>query len=289
VARQLPKPQSEPAAQPAKQRLRAVAGYFADAEAGNADRLIYERVRLGIMSALSVNRSMAFAELKELLNTSDGNLSVHARKLEDAGAAAIVLRSLFEEQITLEQVATFAHTETHRNSFGEALSFFPSPDSFALGPDAYLNQIRRIKEAVRVPVIASLNGASPGGWLAYAQLMEQAGADALELNIYYIPADMDLTGGEVEQTYVDILKAVKSKVKIPVAVKPLLQSAMVDHPMLAKLVAMREELRLLWTRTNVSAPQLVADLQAWCRNAEESGIAMLQEFSLRLRAVQAIG
>jgi len=88
VARQLPKPQSEPAAQPAKQRLRAVAGYFADAEAGNADRLIYERVRLGIMSALSVNRSMAFAELKELLNTSDGNLSVHARKLEDAGYIA---------------------------------------------------------------------------------------------------------------------------------------------------------------------------------------------------------
>jgi DNA-binding MarR family transcriptional regulator len=85
VARQLPKPGNEPAAEPAKQRLRAVAGYFADPEAGDTDRLIYERVRLGIMSALSVNPSMSFAELKELLNTSDGNLSVHARKLESAG------------------------------------------------------------------------------------------------------------------------------------------------------------------------------------------------------------
>jgi len=141
------------------------------------------------------------------------------RRLEDAGAAAIVMHSLFEEQITLEQVATFAHTETHRNSFGEALSFFPSPDSFALGPDAYLNQIRRIKEAVRVPVIASLNGASPGGWLAYAQLMEQAGADALELNVYTLATDPSESSDTVEERTLDMVRTVQAGIHIPVAVK----------------------------------------------------------------------
>ena len=141
------------------------------------------------------------------------------RRLEDAGAAAIVMHSLFEEQITAEQVAHFTHTESHDLSFAEARSFFPGPDQFRLGPDAYLEQIRRIKAAVRVPVIASLNGASPGGWLAYAQLMQEAGADALELNVYTLATDASEDGHTVEARTLEMLRTVRGGVRIPVAVK----------------------------------------------------------------------
>jgi dihydroorotate dehydrogenase (fumarate) len=106
------------------------------------------------------------------------------RRLEDAGAAAIVLRSLFEEQITREQMSEYINLDSHGESFAEAASFFPSPHAFALGPFQYLEHLRRVKEAVRIPVMASLNGATPGGWIEYAGLMAQAGADALELNLY---------------------------------------------------------------------------------------------------------
>src|SRR5215468_3784621 len=106
------------------------------------------------------------------------------KRLEDAGAAAIVMHSLFEEQIAREQIATFLHTERHGESFAEALCYFPSPDRFALGPEEYLEHIGRVKSAVAVPVIASLNGSSRGGWLEFARYMQQAGADALELNVY---------------------------------------------------------------------------------------------------------
>ena len=141
------------------------------------------------------------------------------KRLEDAGAAAIVMHSLFEEQITAEQVAHVAHTEAHGESFGEALSFFPSPEEFRLGPDAYLEQIRRIKEAVRVPVIASLNGASPGGWLEYAQLMEQAGADALELNVYTLATNPAEEGRTLEERTLEMVRTVRGGVRVPVAVK----------------------------------------------------------------------
>jgi dihydroorotate dehydrogenase (fumarate) len=141
------------------------------------------------------------------------------RRLEDAGAAAIVMHSLFEEQIAREQVATFVHTETHGYSFAEALTYFPSPDNFALGPEEYLDHIRRIKAAVRVPVIASLNGTSLGGWLSYARLMEQAGADALELNVYSLASDAEDDGAAIEDRTVKMVQAVKGAVKVPVAVK----------------------------------------------------------------------
>jgi dihydroorotate dehydrogenase (fumarate) len=141
------------------------------------------------------------------------------KRLEDAGAAAIVMHSLFEEQIRREQVATFLHTEMHGESYAEALYYFPRPDSFALGPEEYLSQIARIKAAVRVPVIASLNGTSLGGWLSYAQSMEQAGADALELNVYAVPANPEESALDIEDRTVDMLRAVKTKVGIPVAVK----------------------------------------------------------------------
>jgi dihydroorotate dehydrogenase (fumarate) len=141
------------------------------------------------------------------------------RALEDAGAAAIVMESLFEEQITHE-VAELAHyLDYGKESFSEALSYFPEKRTYILGPDEYLNHVRRLKEAVRIPVIASLNGDSLGGWIDYALKIQQAGADALELNIYSIPTDPAVSSAEVEQTYVDILKAVKSNVKIPVALK----------------------------------------------------------------------
>jgi dihydroorotate dehydrogenase (fumarate) len=140
------------------------------------------------------------------------------KRLEDAGAAAIVMRSLFEEQITAE-LNNIAHAEATGESSAEALSYFPKPDEFVFGTDAYLDQIRRIKAAVSVPVIASLNGVSNTGWVAYAAKMQQAGADALELNSYYVATNPRENGAEVEGTALQIVKAVKKAVTIPVAVK----------------------------------------------------------------------
>lgn len=141
------------------------------------------------------------------------------KRLEDAGAAAIVMHSLFEEQISREQIATFLHTERHGESFAEALCYFPSPDRFALGPEEYLEHIGRIKAAVEVPVIASLNGTTLGGWLEYARHMEQAGADALELNVYSLATDPGESGQGIEDRTVEMVRAVKAAVRIPVAVK----------------------------------------------------------------------
>jgi dihydroorotate dehydrogenase (fumarate) len=141
------------------------------------------------------------------------------KRLEDAGASAIVMHSLFEEQITREEQGTITDLELSSNTSAEAISFFPKPDEFRLGPEAYLEQLHRIKEAVAVPVIASLNGTTPAGWLRYGKLMEQAGADALELNVYYIATDAKESSSEVEKRTLDIVRAVKAEVKIPVSVK----------------------------------------------------------------------
>ena len=141
------------------------------------------------------------------------------KRLEDAGVSAIVMHSLFEEQITREQLGTILDMEIHSANSAEALSYFPEPSEFRLGPENYLDQIRRIKAAVAVPVIASLNGVSPSGWLDYARLMEQAGADALELNVYYLATGAAETGAMVEQRTLDAVRTVKSAVRIPVAVK----------------------------------------------------------------------
>ncbi len=141
------------------------------------------------------------------------------KRMEDAGASAVVLYSLFEEQINMEQRELHHHTTAGTESFAESLSYFPEQDDYRLGPEEYLNHIRKSKEAVNIPIIPSLNGASLGGWTEFAKQMEQAGADALELNIYDIPTDLNKTGEEVEQNYLDILKAVKSNVSIPVAIK----------------------------------------------------------------------
>jgi dihydroorotate dehydrogenase (fumarate) len=144
-----------------------------------------------------------------------GNL----RRMEDAGAAAVVLHSLFEEQLLQESHALDRFLTQGTESFAEALSYFPQVDDFALGPDAYLEHIRKAKAAVRIPVIASLNGISTGGWISFARKMQDAGADALELNVYYIPTDPTLSGGQVEQVYLDLVRDVKASVRVPVAVK----------------------------------------------------------------------
>jgi len=141
------------------------------------------------------------------------------KRLEDAGAAAIVMRSLFEEQIVGEQMGAVRHMDAHAQSFPEALSFFPRPDEFVMGTGDYLEQVRQIKEAVGVPVIASLNGASHGGWLDYAKQIEEAGADALELNVYYLATDLEESGADIEERTLKMLYAVKQSVKMPVALK----------------------------------------------------------------------
>jgi dihydroorotate dehydrogenase (fumarate) len=141
------------------------------------------------------------------------------RQMEDAGAAAVVLYSLFEEELVRDQWELQHHLDEHTDTFAEALSFFPAPARPRIGPEAYLNHIRRAKEAVDIPIIASLNGSSLGGWTAFAQQIEQAGADALELNVYTIPTNPEQSGEAVEGLYLDILRAVKAVVQIPVAIK----------------------------------------------------------------------
>jgi dihydroorotate dehydrogenase (fumarate) len=142
-----------------------------------------------------------------------------ARRLEDAGAPALVLRSLFEEQIKREQMSGFIHMDWHGESFAEAMTYFPRPESFVFGPEEYLNHLRRVKEAVSIPVIASLNGTTPHGWLDFPPLIEQVGADALELNLYRLALDPQTSGAALEQECVDAVRSVRGAVKIPLAVK----------------------------------------------------------------------
>jgi dihydroorotate dehydrogenase (fumarate) len=141
------------------------------------------------------------------------------RAMEDAGAAAVVLHSLFEEQINVEGAELDRFLSHHAESHAEALGYFPDLAHYKLGPESYLEHLRRAKEAVGIPVIGSLNGVSTGGWIEFAKKIEQAGADALELNVYYVPTDPELTGAQVERMYVELVRDVKESVSIPVAVK----------------------------------------------------------------------
>jgi len=149
------------------------------------------------------------------LNTDIGNL----RRLEDFGAAAIVLPSLFEEQIEAEAARYDRLTGLNTESSPEATSYFPQAADYAVGPDAYLNLISRARAAVGIPVIASLNGTTNAGWLSYARAIEEAGASGIELNIYFIPANLSLSGADVERRYLDIVKHVRASISIPIAVK----------------------------------------------------------------------
>ncbi|HEX7652286.1 MAG TPA: dihydroorotate dehydrogenase-like protein, partial [Verrucomicrobiae bacterium] len=141
------------------------------------------------------------------------------KRMEDAGASAVVLHSLFEEQLRQDRMELNHYLNLGTESFAEALSYFPETGDYRLGPEEYLRLIWQAKQATKLPIIASLNGSTKGGWTEFATQIQQAGADALELNIYYIPTDPFLTGSEVELNYLEILKEVKAAVKIPVAVK----------------------------------------------------------------------
>jgi len=141
------------------------------------------------------------------------------RRLEDHGASAVVMFSLFEEQIRHDMDSLEHFMSVGRDSFGEALSYFPVVDDHAVGPTQYLELLRKASAAVDIPIIASLNGTSDRGWTDFATLLQEAGAKGIELNIYYIPTAMDRTGAQVEEQYLDVVARVKSAVTIPVAVK----------------------------------------------------------------------
>jgi dihydroorotate dehydrogenase (fumarate) len=141
------------------------------------------------------------------------------KRLEDAGCAAVVLHSLFEEQITLADEGRIAHINAHDADFAESLAYFPSDADYALTPDAYAEHVSRVKQAVRIPVIASLNGCTTESWLRFAGIIEQAGADALELNIYEVVTDLDVSGAAVERRLPEVVRELKRVLKIPIAVK----------------------------------------------------------------------
>ncbi len=141
------------------------------------------------------------------------------RRIEDAGASALVMYSLFEEQINHDSFELDHYLERGTYSFAEAMSYLPDIGNYNLGPEPYLEHLHKIKQKVSIPVIGSLNGISSGGWIDYAHRIEDAGADALELNIYYLPTDPDLTAAELEDDYVQLVKDVRAKVKLPIAVK----------------------------------------------------------------------
>jgi len=154
------------------------------------------------------------ASASPLSHTVDG-----MKRLEDAGTAAIVMYSLFEEQIAHEAAELDHYLNYGKESFAEALTYFPEPQEYNVGPDEYVELVRKAKESLDIPVIGSLNGISPGGWIGYAKKIAEAGADALELNVYYIPTDPDVTSTDVEDRYLEVLSAVHHTVGIPVSMK----------------------------------------------------------------------
>ncbi len=141
------------------------------------------------------------------------------RRMEDAGAAAVVLHSLFEEQLRHESNSLNENLMQGTDAFAESLSYFPEPSEFRLGPDKYLDLIRRAKDAVDIPIIGSLNGVSEGGWTEYARLMEEAGADAVELNEYFLPTSPDMSDAQVQAIYENLVRSVKANLNVPIAVK----------------------------------------------------------------------
>lgn len=161
-------------------------------------------------------------KLKNPLVASSSALSkkpATVKKMEDAGISAVVMYSLFEEQIVHDSLAFNYYMMRGTDQFAESLDYFPDLDSYNVGPDQYLEHVRRSKESVDIPVIGSLNGVSNTGWIEYAQKIQEAGADALELNTYYLPTEVDLTAGQMEDHLVELVSAVCKNISIPVAVK----------------------------------------------------------------------
>jgi dihydroorotate dehydrogenase (fumarate) len=141
------------------------------------------------------------------------------RRMEDLGASAVVLHSLFEEQINVQSNDLDRFLSHGAESFAEALSYFPDAQTYHLGPEGYLEHVRKAKQVIGIPIIGSLNGVSTGGWIRYAKMIEEAGADALELNVYYIPTDPEISSAQIEKMYIDLVRDIKATLKIPVAVK----------------------------------------------------------------------
>ncbi len=141
------------------------------------------------------------------------------KRLEQAGAAAAVLPSLFEEQIEHDSMQVAEAQEFGTESFAEALTYFPQQDEYRSGPEKYLETIVKAKKAVAIPIVASINGTSKGGWVRYAKMMQEAGADALELNVYFVPGELEMTGKDVEDRYLELVATVKGSISIPLAVK----------------------------------------------------------------------
>lgn len=142
-----------------------------------------------------------------------------ALKLEQAGVSAIVMHSLFEEQVIHESLKLHNDLTRGVDSFAEALSYLPEVGQYSIGPDAYIDMLRKVKNAVKIPVFGSLNGVSTGGWIEYAQKIEQAGADALELNLYYLATDPEQTSADLENTYITLVSDIRKKVNLPLAIK----------------------------------------------------------------------
>jgi dihydroorotate dehydrogenase (fumarate) len=186
---------------------------------------------------MDITTSYLGFKLKSPIVPSAGPLSEDVSKIkemEDAGAGAAVIYSLFEEQLEHDELELDHHTSTPAESFAEATSYFPEPFEYKLGPEEYLEHIRKAKDAVDMPIIASLNGKSLGGWIDYAKKIEEAGADALELNIYELATDIDKKCEEVEKKYIHIVRRVRSEIKIPIAVKM--------HPFFSSVANMANEL-----------------------------------------------
>lgn len=186
---------------------------------------------------MDITTSYLGFKLKSPIVPSAGPLSEDVSKIkemEDAGAGAAVIYSLFEEQLEHDELELDHHTSTPAESFAEATSYFPEPFEYKLGPEEYLEHIRKAKEAVNMPIIASLNGKSLGGWIDYAKKIEEAGADALELNIYELATDIDKKCEEVEKKYIHIVRRVRSEINIPIAVKM--------HPFFSSVANMSNEL-----------------------------------------------
>ena len=161
-------------------------------------------------------------ELKNPLVASASPLSESVETvsaLEEAGISAVVMYSLFEEQIIHESMELDRFLNKDTNSFAEALNYLPEMGRYSLTPDVYLEQVKTLKDTVNIPVIGSLNGVSTGGWIEYAQKIEAAGADALELNLYYLPTDLELTSAQLETAYITLVQDIRSKINIPIAVK----------------------------------------------------------------------
>src|SRR6266852_1342105 len=184
------------------------------------------------MTSLDLTTTYLGLQLKNPLVVSASPLSKKVdmvRRLEEAGAAAVVMYSLFEEQITHESHELDHYLERGTHSYAESLNYFPDLDDYNLGPEPYLEHLHRIKRAVSIPVIGSLNGVSTGGWVEYAHKIEQAGADALELNIYYLSTDINLSAAALEQRYVDLGRDIRARVRLPLAIKLSPRYASLPH------------------------------------------------------------